>query len=271
MSSDAAGAQRRIWTIGDYPAVARRLQPVSDEVVERAAIRAGQQVLDVGVGTGNTAIAAARLGAAVTGVDLTPAQLDRARERCAAEGVDVALREADAQALPFADGTFDVVVSVFGVIFAPDHAAAAAELARVCRDGGTVAVTAWTGGGWSARFAQRIQPLLPPPAPGSPRPDEWGDAATAVPRLAAAGIDATAEERDFHWEFPSVAEAVDFLLTKAGPFIAMFEGLAAAGRDEEARAALAEVFSDANVTTDGTCRVPATWLLVMGRRQTEGP
>ncbi len=265
---DAVNAQQRIWTIGDYPAVARRLLPISETVAERAGIEGGHRVLDVGVGDGNTAIVAARRGAAVTGVDLTPAQLERARARCAAEGVEVDLREADAEDLPFADGAFDVVVSVFGMIFAPDHERATAELGRVCRPGGTVAITAWTGGGWSARFAAEVQHLLPPPPPGAPRPDQWGDPDTAVARLAAAGVEAKAEVLPFAWEFPTVTDAVDFLLTASGPFMTMFETLAALGRDTEAAVALAGAFAASNEATDGTCRVPATWLLAQGQRQT---
>ncbi len=268
MHDDALTAQQRIWTIGDYPAVARRLLPISELVVDRAGIAPGDRVLDVGVGDGNAAIVAARRGAAVTGIDLTPAQLDKARERCAAEEVEVDLREGDAQDLPFGDGGFDVVISVFGMIFAPDHERAAAELARVVRPGGTVTVTAWTGGGWSARFASEVQHLMPPPPAGAPRPDQWGDPDTAVARLAAAGVEATAEVLPFAWEFPSVTEAVDFLLTASGPFLTMFETLAALGRDGEAMAALARSFAEHNEATDGTCRVPATWLLAQGRRQT---
>ncbi len=259
--------QRRVWSLGDYGSIARHLQPISMALAEAVGIAPGDEVLDVAVGDGNTAILAARAGATVTGVDLTPAQLDLARSRCAVEGVEVDLREGNAEALPFPDGSFDVVVSSLGLIFAPDHDAAGSEAARVVRPGGRVGITAWAGGGWSGTLWERAAHLLPTPPPGAPRSEEWGDVTTAFTRFEAAGLDTTAEVRPFHWELPSVAEGTDFFASAAGPFVAVFEHAAAQGTAREVRAALLNAMEEANEATDGTCRLPAPYLLVVGRRR----
>ena len=259
-------AQRRVWSLGDYGAIARHLHPISMALAEALDIGAGDAVLDVAVGDGNTAIIAARAGATVTGVDLTPAQLELARARCAAEEVDVDLREGNAEALPFPDASFDVVVSSMGLIFAPDHVAAAAEVARVLRPGGRARITAWAGGGWSGQLWDRAAHLLPPPPPGAPRAEDWGDAEAAVARFEAAGLEARAEERSFAWEMPSVKSCASFFETAAGPFVALFDHAAMQATTEQVRAALIEAMDEANEATDGTCRLPAPYLLVTGRR-----
>ncbi|MBV9951084.1 MAG: class I SAM-dependent methyltransferase [Acidimicrobiia bacterium] len=266
MTEDATlDAQRRLWTLGDYSAVAKHLQAISEELVSAMAITAGDDVLDVAVGDGNAAILAARGGASVTGVDLTPAQLDLARARCAAEGVDVELREGNAEALPFPDASFDVVVSSMGLIFAPDHEAAAAEVARVLRPRGRVGITAWADEGWADRLWERAAELLPPPNPSAPKPDDWGDPSTAVARFAAAGIEATADVRPFWWQLPSEAAAAAFFEQAAGPFIALFQRAETNGTADQLRSAVLEAVHEANEATDGTCRLSAPFVLVTGR------
>lgn len=264
----ASEQQRYIWTIGDYPAVARRLLPISLDLLDALAITSGTTVLDVGTGDGNTAIEAARRGAAVTGVDLTPAQLDKARERAAAAGVEVDFGEADAAALPHDDASYDAVVSVMGMIFAPDHQRATAELARVCRPGGHVAITSWLNSdeSWFQGWRRHAAHLLPEPPPGSPEPDAWGAAAEMQLRLAAAGLDAKVEERPFTWDFPSSEAGIDFLTTNAGPFVAFLEGAAARGVKEEAKAALLAAIEETNRATDGTVSLNAPYLLAVARR-----
>jgi SAM-dependent methyltransferase len=263
---DVFDGQRHIWTIGDYPAVAERLLPASVAMLEALGPLAGKRVLDVATGTGNAAIVAARAGAEAVGIDLTPNQLNLARARAEAEGVAVDLREANAESLPFPDASFDAVVSAFGVIFAPDHAAAAGELARVCRPGGTVALTSWAGGGWMMRWLDKAAMLAPPPPPGGPRPDEWGDADEVVRRLAAAGLSPQVEVRAFDWDFADADEAVAFLTRASGPFIAFLAMAEAQGRGDEARALLREAIVESDVGTDGRCLLPAPYLLAVGRR-----
>lgn len=258
--------QRRMWTIGDYPAVARRLRPTSTEVVDALGISEGARVLDVGVGDGNTAIEAARRGAAVTGVDLTPAQLRKARRRAAEAGVDLVLHEANAEALPLADDSFDAVASTFGVIFAPDHSRAAAELCRVCRPGGQVAITAWVRSGWFAIWRERTEGLLPDPPPGSPDPHAWGDPGEMEARLRAAGFDVHVEVRPFSWTFPTMQDGLDFFLTNAGPFVAFMEATRAAGCADQALARLRATLEEANRSSDGTVELDAPYLLALGRK-----
>jgi len=256
-------AQRRMWALGDYAAVARRLLPISEMLVDAAGIGEGQRVLDVGVGSGNTAVLATKRGAEVVGVDLTPSQLDLARARCAEEGVEVELREGNAEALPFADDEFDAVVSCLGMIFAPDHTAAAGEMARVGRTGATVALTAWAGRSWSQRLWQAAADLIPPAPPGAPRPDEWGDPDVATARLEAAGLVVRTELRPFHWDYPSVTEALDFYRANAGPFVGLFDKAAEIGVTAEVTAAAESAMEEANEATDGSCRLPAPVLIAV--------
>ncbi len=257
-------AQVRVWSSGDYPVIARRLSPISVELVDAIGIQPGHRVLDVGVGNGNAAVEAARRGAQVTGIDLTPTQIERARARCADEGIEVDLRVGNAEALEVPDATFDRVLSVMGVIFAPDHERALAEMARVTRPGGTVAVTAWAEGGWSTRWRARAADLLPEPPPGSPQPDAWGDPDELERRLAAAGLAATVETRSFTWDFDSEQEALDTFVTSAGPYVQFMETATRLGLADRALATLREVLAETNVATNGTCRLPAPYLMGRG-------
>ncbi|MDQ6697009.1 MAG: methyltransferase domain-containing protein [Actinomycetota bacterium] len=266
MSDQAADSQRRMWTVGDYPRMARHLLPISVESVASLGLRRGDRVLDVGVGDGNAAIEAARLGATVTGIDLTPAQIERARHRCVTEGVDVDLRVGDAQSLGVPDASFDAVISVMGMIFAPDHARACSEMARACRPGGTVALTSWAGGSWSSRWQARTAHLIPAPPPGGPEPVAWGDPDEARRRLAVAGLEATVHERPFAFRFSSVDEALDVFLSAAGPFVAFMEVVAGLGRDEEAVHELRAAVTEYNQADDGTCVLAAPYLFVVAQR-----
>jgi SAM-dependent methyltransferase len=265
-TEQARDAQRTMWTVGNYPAVAERLLPISVEVVAGLPIDAGTTVLDVAVGDGNAALQAARRGAAVTGIDLTPAQIDKARARLAAAGVDVTLQVADAEDLPFNDGTFDVVISVMGVIFAPDFVRASAELGRVVKPGGTVAITAWANDGWGVVWRRHAADLMPPPPPGAPAPDAWGDPAEAVRRLSTAGLDVITEVRPFTWSFGSADEAIEFFTTNAGPFVTFLAGAESMGKRDEAVAALRRALDEANVAGGDGCTISAPYVLATGVR-----
>lgn len=262
---DPVEQQRKMWTIGDYPRIARHLLPISVDAVASLQIEPGQKVLDIAVGNGNAAVEAARRGATVVGIDLTPAQIERARQRCAAEGVEVDLRVGDAQALDVETGSFDATVSVMGMIFAPDHAAATAEMARAVRPGGHLALTAWMTGGWSTAWRTKLGQLAPAPPPGM-SPDEWGDPDEAIRRLARAGLEARVEQRDFTWVFESYDDAFDTFTNAAGPFVAFMSAMTASGAGDEARARLMEVMAEANEAADGTCRLAAPYLLVTAVR-----
>jgi SAM-dependent methyltransferase len=266
MSDSAAAAQRRVWTIGDYSTIAAHLLPISIETIAAVTLEPGDRVLDVGVGDGNAAIAATRCGARVTGIDLTPVQIDRARSRCAREGVEVDLRVGVASVLELPDSSFDVVLSVMGMIFAPDHVTATAELVRVCRPGGTVAVTAWAEGGWSTQWRARVSPWLPAPPPGAPMPDEWGDPQEVTRRFQVAGMTVSVVERPFHFDFPSVDDALDTFVSAAGPFVQMVEMASKLGRGDEVLHELRASMVESNEASDGTCLLSAPYLLAIGIR-----
>src|SRR4051794_8087749 len=165
--------QQQTWASGDFAVVASRISLVADQLCDAADLQAGWTVLDVATGSGNAAIAAARQGCTAVGLDFVPGLLERGRRRATAEGLQVVLVEGDAEALPFADGSFDAVTSVFGSMFAPDHERAASEIARVSRAGGTIALASWTPDGFIGELFQTVGAHVAPPA-GVPSPMLWG-------------------------------------------------------------------------------------------------
>jgi ubiquinone/menaquinone biosynthesis C-methylase UbiE len=168
--------QRALWASGDYPAVAAELIPeFGPEIVRACGIRAGDRVLDIAAGSGNAAIPAAEAGAIVTASDLTPELFDAGRRIAAARGVELEWVEADAEALPFADDSYDIVMSTVGVMFAPHHQAAADELIRVCRPGGRIGLINWTPQGFIGNLFKTMKPYAPPPPPGASPAPLWGD------------------------------------------------------------------------------------------------
>jgi ubiquinone/menaquinone biosynthesis C-methylase UbiE len=167
---------RALWASGDYPVVAAELIPtLGPELVAAAGVRPGQLVLDVAAGSGNAAIPAAAAGATVTASDLTPELFDAGRRLAAERGVELEWVEADAEALPFADNGFDVVMSCLGAMFAPHHPAAAAELVRVCRPGGTIAMINWTPQGFIGQLFATMKPYAAPPPAGAQPAPLWGN------------------------------------------------------------------------------------------------
>lgn len=169
---------RKLWASGDYVAVATELIPeLGPELVRACRVAAGDRVLDVAAGAGNAAIPAALAGARVTAADLTPELFAAGRARAAQQGVEVEWVEADAEAMPFADNAFDIVMSCVGVMFAPRHQASADELLRVCRPGGTIGLINWTPTGFIGQLFATMKPFAPPPPPGASPAPLWGDEA----------------------------------------------------------------------------------------------
>src|ERR687891_329636 len=174
--------QAYVWAQGNYTALSGRLQPAAEALADACAVSAGQEVLDVGAGDGNFALACAREGASVVACDISPGMVERGRARSEREGYDVEWVEGDAEALPFEDARFDCVGSVFAAFFAPRPEVAARELFRVVRPGNTVGLTAWTPEGFFGRLQVLVQGFAPLPD-GLPLPQEWGDEETARARL----------------------------------------------------------------------------------------
>jgi SAM-dependent methyltransferase len=215
-------------------------------------------VLDVATGTGNAAIAAARLGCSAVGVDYVPELLEQGRRRAVAEGLSVELREGDAEALPFSDGSFNAVTSVFGSMFAPDHAKAAAELLRVCVPGGTIALASWTPTGFIGELFRTVAALVPPPA-GVQSPMLWGTEGH-LRELFGDGITSLeVTERTFTFRFESPEEFVDFFRRWYGPTLKAFAALEPGAQDElhGDLVALAKRFD--RLGTGDAIAIPATY------------
>jgi SAM-dependent methyltransferase len=220
---------RAMWALGDYPSVAAEVIPDLGAVLVRACgVGPGDRVLDVAAGSGNAAIPAAAAGGRVVACDLTPEMFPAGREQAARAGVEVEWREGDAEALPFADDSFDVVLSCVGVMFAPDHQAAADELVRVCRPGGTIGVLSWTPEGFVGRMLTTMRPYMPPPPPGARPAPLWGreehvrallgDRVTAVEaRREPVRVDC----------FTTPEEFLDAVKNRYGPTVATYRALSA--------------------------------------------
>jgi ubiquinone/menaquinone biosynthesis C-methylase UbiE len=222
--------QQQAWASGDFAVVATRIVLTAEQLCDTADLHAGWRVLDVATGSGNGAIAAARLGCTVVGVDYVPALLDRGRKRAAAEGLAVDLLEGDAESLPFTDDSFDAVMSVFGCMFAPDHVRAAAELIRVCRPGGTIALASWTPDGFIGELFRTVGGHVPPPA-GVPSPMLWGTEAHLRELLGEGIASLEVAERTFTWRLPSAEHFVTFFRLWYGPTLKAFAALEDGARD----------------------------------------
>jgi ubiquinone/menaquinone biosynthesis C-methylase UbiE len=216
--------QQQTWASGDFSVVAARIMPIAEQLVDTADLHAGWRVLDVATGSGNAAIAAARLGCTVVGVDFVPELLDRGRARAAAEGLAIELIEGDAEALPFPDGSFDAVTSVFGSMFAPNHQQTASELLRVCRPGGTIALASWTPGGFIGELFKTVGSYVAPPA-GVQSPLLWATERHLRHLFGDDIASLTVKERIFTYRFPSAEEFVAFFRTWYGPTVKAFAAL----------------------------------------------
>lgn len=250
--------QRVTWASGDYHVIATQVMLPAELLVETLAILPTERVLDVATGSGNAALAVARRGAPVTGVDYVPSLLDRARRRMDAEGVDGAFLEGDAEALPFEDASFDVVTSVFGAMFAPDQERTAAELARVTRPGGRIGLVAHTPEGFIGRLLATVSRHVPPPA-GIASPLLWGTEARLRLLFARDVQDMRARRRHVVFRYPSPQAWLETWRRFYGPTLKAFDAVGEAGRDA-LETDLLDLVHDFNDATDGTMVVPSEYL-----------
>jgi SAM-dependent methyltransferase len=241
--------QQAAWASGDYAAVGSRFPLIAELLCEAVDLRAGERVLDVACGNGNASLAAARRFCQVTGVDYVPALLERARERAKAEGLEATFQEADAEDLPFADASFDVVLSTCGAMFAPDQEQTASELLRVCRPGGRIGMINWTPDGYVGELFRTIGRYLPPP-PGLRPPVLWGSP-ERLRELFGPDVTISAPHRSLLWRWPSAEHQADFFAAFYGP---TNKALAALGTDRAAdlKADMVEVARSFDVSDDDT-------------------
>ncbi|MGE0719676.1 MAG: class I SAM-dependent methyltransferase [Alphaproteobacteria bacterium] len=257
--------QQGAWSSGDYAVVGTTLQIVGEELCEAVDLRSGEKVLDVAAGNGNASLAAARRWADVTATDYVPALLERARERAAADRLDIAFQEADAEALPFADASYDVVLSTFGVMFTPDQDRAAAELVRVCRPGGRIGLANWTPDGFIGQVFRTIGKHLPPPA-GVRSPAQWGTRARLAELFQADAASVTAAQRHFTFRYRSADHMLHIFRTYYGPMLKAFAALEAPGR-QALEDDMLELMGRFNRSGDATLVVPSEYLEVVVTRR----
>jgi SAM-dependent methyltransferase len=250
--------QQVMWASGDFHAVATLIQPVADMLCDAVDVQAGSRVLDVATGSGNAAIAAARCGADVIGIDYVPALLERGRRRAEAEGVQIDLVEGDAEAIPFVDRSFDTVLSVFGSMFAPDQQRAAGELARVVRPGGTIGLATWTPDGFIGEMLKVVTGHVPPP-PGVASPLLWGIESHLQELFGDTISELRTTERIFTFRFRSAEEFVAYFRIYYGPTLKAFEAAGTAGSDDLFADLVALVGRYAG-TTSGPVAIPSAWL-----------
>lgn len=257
--------QQATWSSGDYAIVGTTLQIVGEDLCEALDLRSGARVLDVAAGNGNVSLAAARRWCEVTSTDYVPDLLERGRARAVADGLAVVFREADAEALPFADRSFDAVVSTFGVMFTPDQDKAAGELLRVCKSGGKIGLANWTPEGFIGQVFKTIGRYLPPPA-GLKSPALWGTRDRIVELFGGEASAIAAEPRTFTFRYRSPAHFIEVFSTYYGPVLKALAQL-----DEERRAALladlATLIARFDRARDGTMVVPAEYLEVVVTRR----
>lgn len=247
-----------VWASGDFAVIGSTLQIVGETLCEAAGVAAGERVLDVACGNGNAALAAARRFAHVTGVDFVPALLEKARARAAAAGLALEAREGDAEALPFADGAFDAVLSTFGVQFTPDQPRAARELLRACRPGGRVALASWTPDGFIGRMFKVVGAHVPP-APGVRSPAYWGTEAGLADLFGPGAGALRTAVRHFTFRYLSPGHFLEVFRTWYGPVHRAFQALPPERRGALERDMTA-LLEEMNAARDGTLAVPGAYL-----------
>ncbi len=253
--------QQGAWSSGDYAIVGTTLQIVGESLCEALDLRAGSKVLDVAAGNGNATLAAARRWCDVTSTDYVPALLERGRERAAAERLKVDFREADAENLPFADASFDVVLSTFGVMFTADQDRAASELLRVCRSGGKIGLANWTPEGFIGQLFKTLGKHVAPAA-GVKSPALWGTRGRLAEMFGEHAVDITAEPRMFVFRYRSPQHWLEVFKTYYGPMFKAF-GALEAGKQEALAADLIALAGEFNRAGSGSMAVRSEYLEIV--------
>jgi ubiquinone/menaquinone biosynthesis C-methylase UbiE len=253
--------QHAAWSSGDYAVVGTTLQIVGEQLCETLDIRAGQKVLDVAAGNGNATLAAARRWCEVVSTDYVASLLERGRSRAEADGLSVEFKEADAEALSFGNGVFDVVVSTFGVMFTPNQDSAAAELLRVCKSGGKIGMANWTPEGFIGQLFKTLGKYLPPP-PGAKSPALWGTEARLTQMFGASASAIKSERRDFMFRYRSPEHFLDVFKSYYGPMLKAFAALDESNQQALKKDLLALIAS-MNRAQDGTMVVPSEYLEIV--------
>jgi len=264
--NELKGRHRKMWASGDYPSMVETfLLPLGPRLVEACEIEPGMRVLDVAAGTGNAAIPAAQRGAAVTASDLTPELFDAGRSRADAVGVELEWVEADAERLPFGDGSFDVVISSIGAMFAPHHELVADELVRVCRPGGKVGLLSWTPEGMIGGLFKLMGPFAPTPPPGAQPPPLWGSE-DHLRGLFGERVGFESLERDVLEvsAFAQPGEFGDHFRQRYGPTIVTRANAEREGKLEQLDQGIDRFCSDWNLGSDENARFELEYLLAVG-------
>jgi len=251
-----------MWSLGDYREVARMLEREADRLAEACGLVADMRVLDVAAGTGNFAVAAARRGAAVIASDFSPRMLEWGREHREAEGLNIEWREADAEDLPFADGTFDCCVSMFGAMFAPRPQVVAKELFRVTKSGGLVAMANWTREGFCGRLASLITNYAPSAPSGIPSPFDWAERAEVRDRFEGLASVIEMDVRSAVFEFDSLPAGRAFFEKNNTPTIAI-RAMLPPDRYQVLADEMVELLREFNRGTDDRVVIDAEYLLVI--------
>lgn len=253
--------QQIAWSAGNYAVVGTTLQIVGETLCEALDLRSGQRVLDVAAGNGNASLAAARRWCDVVSTDYVPALLDGGRQRATADGLTIQFQEADAEALPFADGSFDVVLSTFGVMFTPDQDRAAAELARVCRRGGKIGLANWTPEGFIGQLFKTLGKHVPPAA-GAKSPALWGTRERLAELFEPHALSIKSAARTFDFRYRTPEHWLEVFKTYYGPMLKAFGTLQPAARTALAGDLLALV-DRFNRSQDSSMVVPGEYLEVV--------
>lgn len=253
--------QRVAWSSGNYAVVGSTLQIVGEELCEALDLRAGRKVLDVAAGNGMASLAAARRWCDVVSTDYVSSLLERGRARASADGLPIEFKEADAEALPFGDNSFDTVISTFGVMFTPNQEQAAAELLRVCKSGGQIGLTNWTPDGFIGHVFKTLGKYLPPPA-AAKSPLLWGTRARLTELFGTKATWIKTESRNFNFRYRSAEHFLDVFRNYYGPMLKAFAAL-----DVPQQAKLEKDLNDLiarmNKAEDGTMVVPSEYLEVI--------